>query len=59
MKYEWDPEKNEWLKVERDISFERILFHLALRRLGRYSNEFKITAIKLASMPDNFRMRLP
>jgi uncharacterized DUF497 family protein len=29
MRYEWDPEKNEWLKAERNISFERILFHLA------------------------------
>lgn len=29
MRYEWDPEKNEWLKVERNISFEKILFHLA------------------------------
>lgn len=29
MRYEWDSEKNEWLKAERDISFEKILFHLA------------------------------
>jgi len=29
MRYEWDPEKNEWLKAERNISFEKILFHLA------------------------------
>ena len=29
MRYEWNPEKNEWLKAERNISFERILFHLA------------------------------
>ena len=28
MRYEWDPEKNEWLKAERNISFEKILFHL-------------------------------
>ena len=28
MKYEWSPEKNEWLKKERNISFERIIFHL-------------------------------
>jgi uncharacterized DUF497 family protein len=28
MRYEWDPQKNEWLKRERDISFERIVFHL-------------------------------
>ena len=29
MKYEWDPEKNEWLKKERGISFEQIIFHLS------------------------------
>jgi uncharacterized DUF497 family protein len=29
MKYEWEPEKNEWLKRERGISFERVIFHLA------------------------------
>ena len=29
MKYEWDPEKNEKLKKERNISFEEIIFHLS------------------------------
>jgi len=29
MRYEWDPDKNEWLKKERNISFERVLFHLS------------------------------
>jgi len=29
MKYEWDPQKNERLKAERKISFEKIVFHLA------------------------------
>jgi uncharacterized DUF497 family protein len=29
MRYEWDPQKNERLKAERNISFEKILFHLA------------------------------
>jgi len=29
MKYEWSPEKNEWLKKERKISFEQIIFHLS------------------------------
>jgi len=24
----WDPEKNEWLKRERGISFERVVFHI-------------------------------
>jgi uncharacterized DUF497 family protein len=29
MKYEWNPEKNEWLKQEREISFEEVIFHLS------------------------------
>ncbi len=29
MKYEWNPKKNEWLKQERNISFEQIIFHLS------------------------------
>lgn len=28
MKFEWSPDKNEWLKRFRDISFEQIIFHL-------------------------------
>lgn len=28
MRYEWDPQKNEWLKAVRGISFETIVFHL-------------------------------
>ena len=29
MKYEWNPEKNQWLKKERNISFEKIVYHLS------------------------------
>lgn len=29
MRYEWNPEKNEWLKKERNVSFEQIVFHLS------------------------------
>jgi uncharacterized DUF497 family protein len=29
MRFEWDPKKNEWLKKERNISFEKIVFHLS------------------------------
>lgn len=29
MKFEWDPEKNGRLKRERNISFEKIIFHLS------------------------------
>ena len=28
MKYDWDPGKNEWLKRERKISFEQVVYHL-------------------------------
>lgn len=28
MRYDWDPDKNERLKRERNISFERVIFHL-------------------------------
>ena len=28
MRYEWNPEKNRWLKKERNISFEEVIFHL-------------------------------
>ena len=26
--YNWDPDKNEKLKAERNISFEEIVFHI-------------------------------
>ncbi len=29
MKFEWEPEKNEKLKREREVSFEQIIFHLS------------------------------
>jgi len=29
MMFEWSPAKNEWLKQERKISFEDIIFHLS------------------------------
>ena len=29
MRYEWNPDKNEWLKSNRNISFEEIIFHLS------------------------------
>ena len=28
MKYDWNPDKNDWLKKNRHISFEQIIFHL-------------------------------
>lgn len=38
MKYEWDPEKNEWLKKERGISFEQIIFHLSQGELWKVAD---------------------
>ncbi|MFO7558263.1 MAG: toxin [Desulfobacterales bacterium] len=29
MQYEWNSEKNEWVKRERNISFEQAIFHLS------------------------------
>lgn len=37
MSFEWDPDKNEWLKRERNISFEEIIFHLAQGDIWRVS----------------------
>ena len=30
MKYDWNSEKNEWLKKARKISFEEVIFHLSM-----------------------------
>ncbi len=38
MIFEWDPEKNEWLKKERGISFEIIIFHLSQGDLWKTSD---------------------
>lgn len=27
-RYDWNQEKNEWLRIERGISFENIIYHL-------------------------------
>jgi hypothetical protein len=38
MIFEWDPGKNEWLKEERGISFEIIIFHLSQGDLWKTSD---------------------
>ena len=39
MRYEWkDPKKNEWLKRERNISFEKIVFHLSQGNVWRIAD---------------------
>ncbi len=42
MKYEWNSEKNEWLKQHQHISFEQIIFHLGqgdLWMIGDHPNQ--------------------
>jgi uncharacterized DUF497 family protein len=38
VRYEWNPEKNEWLKEKRNISFEQIVFHLSQGDVWRKSD---------------------
>ena len=38
MRYEWDSTKNEWLKKERNISFEQIIFHLSQGDVWKITN---------------------
>jgi len=43
-RYEWDANKNELLKRERNISFEKVIFHLAegdLWKIARHPNQEK------------------
>jgi len=44
MRYEWNPEKNEWLKAERHISFEQIVFHLSQGDIWRVADHPDQTA---------------
>ena len=38
MRYEWNPEKNDTLKRERNISFEKIVFHLSQGDVWKVAN---------------------
>ena len=38
MRYEWNPGKNNWLKRERGISFEQIIFHLSQGDVWKFSD---------------------
>ncbi len=56
MKYEWNPNKNEWLKTNRHISFEQIIFHLGRGEVWRVSdhpNQEKYPGQKLYFVPVN------
>lgn len=35
MRYEWNPEKNQWLRKERNISFEEIVLHLSMGKVWK------------------------
>ena len=58
MNFDWDPEKNEKLKRERDISFEEIAFNLGEGNLWKIESQKK----KLPASADIFhshkRLRL-
>ncbi len=41
VKYEWNPQKNNKLKKERNISFEQILFHLSKGDVWKISDHPK------------------
>ena len=50
MKFEWDSQKNEWLKKERGISFEQIVFHLMqgdIWRMGDHPDQDKYPGQKI------------
>jgi uncharacterized DUF497 family protein len=47
MRFEWDPQKNELLKSERDISFEAIVVHLGLGDIWRITDQARYPGQKL------------
>jgi uncharacterized DUF497 family protein len=54
MKFDWDPEKNEWLKQERSISFEEIALLLGngiLWRVSDHWNQEKYPGQKVFFVP--------
>ena len=64
MKYfSWDPDKNEWLKSERKISFEAILFYIEqgdLIDIVEHPNPEKYTGQKILIVNvDNYVYLVP
>ena len=50
MRYEWNPVKNQLLKKERDISFEKVVFHLSqgdLWKVAEHPDQVKYPGQKL------------
>lgn len=38
VRYDWNPDKNDWLKRERNLSFEEIVFHLSKGDVWKTTN---------------------
>jgi len=38
MKYDWISQKNEWLKKERKVSFEQVVFHLSQGDVWKFAD---------------------
>jgi len=54
MQFDWNPEKNEWLKRNRDIAFEEISLLLAegkVWKVAAHSNQKKYQNQKLFLVP--------
>ena len=52
MQFDWNPEKNEWLKRNRKISFEEIALLLAEGKLWKVADHRIKRNIKIKSFPD-------
>ena len=63
MKFDWDPEKNEWLKAERNISFEEISLLLStgcLWKVTQHPNQKKYPNQQVFLLPiDNYIFFVP
>ena len=63
MRYEWDPTKNITLKKERNISFEKIIFHLAqgdVWKISEHPNQIDYPDQKIYYvMVDNYIYLVP
>ena len=56
MKFDWDPEKNEWLKRERNISFEELALLLSagcLWKTAEHPNQEKYPGQRVFLVPVN------
>ncbi len=50
MRYDWNSEKNDWLKINRNISFEKVIYHLSkgdVWRIASHPNQEKYPKQKM------------